>query len=283
MEFWYAYRVAKRLQIPFVLNVHDELDYNLKGHPHLTPALEKMAPVWQNADHRIVISEPMGQEYNRRYGWRPFEVITDGLKSVAPNPRPRDPRHLRVYMMGSVHMSYEPNFDVLLSALDELKTTGSFDEVRLTVRPGFTSPVNQRGIEVVEQPWGTQDDIDRDLEEADVLYLPLPFDAEYDSFVRYSLSTKLVTYLGTGLPILYHGPDHSAAHLLLSKHGAAAWAASQDPDEIMSAIHRIRQNRSEMVTRALSLAHSQFLLDDQKRRFWDLVPPVADTAVVSTA
>ena len=25
-------------------------------------------------------------------------------------------------------------------------------------------------------------------------------------FVRFSLSTKLVTYLGSGLPIIYHGP-----------------------------------------------------------------------------
>jgi glycosyltransferase involved in cell wall biosynthesis len=273
IEFWHAFRVAKRRKIPFILNVHDELDYNLKGHPHLGPALAKLGVVWRESDQNIVISNEMGEEYNRRYGQRPFTVITDGLDTIAPSPRPSIPTRLRVYMMGSVHLSYERNFDALLAALKTLHKNGNYEEVRLAVRPGFPFPIDTRGVDVIEKPWGTQSDVEKDLEEADLLYLPLPFQAAYDSFVRYSLSTKLVTYLGTGIPILYHGPEHSAAGHLLGEYEAAVRVSSLDANVIAESISVDRCPRTRIAENALALARSRFMLADQQQAFWSLVEP----------
>ena len=57
-------------------------------------------------------------------------------------------------------------------------------------------------------PFAKETELERDLSEADLLYLPLPSDAAHAPLVRFSLST-LVTYLGSGVPIFYHGPTRS--------------------------------------------------------------------------
>ena len=70
--------------------------------------------------------------------------------------------------------------------------------------------------------------IERDLENADLLYMPIPFGKEHENFARYSVSTKMVTYAGTGIPILYHGPTNSAAFGILGGNKAAISAAMED-------------------------------------------------------
>ena len=59
------------------------------------------------------------------------------------------------------------------------------------------------------------------MESADLLYMPMPFGEAHEKFARYSLSTKMVTYAGSGVPILYHGPATSAAFDLLKRNDAA--------------------------------------------------------------
>jgi hypothetical protein len=173
--------------------------------------------------------------------------------------------------MGSIHMSYEATFDVLFEALDQLRASNCFDTVTLTTRPGFPFPTENRGIAVDVRPWGDQADIARDLEEADLLYLPLPFEPQYEPFVRYSLSTKLVTYLGTGLPILYHGPAHAAAGRLLDRHDAAILAPTTDPARLAAQIVDGLDRRDMLVQQALRLGRTRFMLDDQRTRFWSML------------
>lgn len=271
IDFWYAFEVAQELDLPYILNVHDELSYNLRKHRILPLALDKLAHVWPRATERIVISEPMGKEYCRRYGDASYEIITDGLEDIAPEPRPRQPNSLRMYFMGLAHLSYESNFDALFETLAQLQATARYDTVSLTTRPGFSFSIEPRGVPVDERPWGTQEDIERDLETADVLYFPLPFEEKYAPFTRYSLSTKLVTYLGTGLPIFFHGPEQSAAGRLLHRNEAAAPATTLDPDQMMEAIQQLLAERSTIVNNALDLAQSRFQRKDQQRRFWSLI------------
>lgn len=271
MDFWYAFEVADELGLPYYLNVHDEMTYNLPHAAYLDQAMENLGVTWRRAAGRIVISEAMGKEYCRRYGDRSYEIITDGLKEIADGPRDRAENALRVYLMGSIHMSYQANFDVLFEALSRLQASNRFDTVTLTTRPGFPFSTKERDVPVDVRPWGTQDDINRDLKQADLLYLPLPFGAEYESFVRYSLSTKLVTYLGTGLPILYHGPEHAAAGRLLDRHGAAISANTVEAEHLAKHIANGLADRDTYVQNALRLGRSQFMLSDQRTRFWSLL------------
>jgi hypothetical protein len=82
----------------------------------------------------------------------------------------------------------------------------------------------------------------------------------------------MVTYVGSGLPILYHGPTTSAAFDLLSRHDAAIFLTSLDEREIAQSLGGLTSARRETVARnALELARRQFLLEDQTRKFWGAI------------
>ena len=143
-------------------------------------------------------------------------------------------KQLRVYFMGLFHLVYERNLQVFIEALELLSAQVDPGVARsITLRCGSIRPALRKQSRLVRVlPFGSEADVQTDFDSADWLYLPLPFSEEHRAFGAYSLSTKMVTYLGSGLPILYHGPAGTAAHNLLSKHRAAALITSLDPEEI---------------------------------------------------
>jgi hypothetical protein len=110
------------------------------------------------------------------------------------------------------------------------------------------------------------------MQQADLLYMPIPFGEEHANFARYSLSTKMITYAGSGVPILYHGPTTSAAYDLLNQHRAAVSITTLDPEEIARAFvtMSVRQ-RTDAAANALVLAEREFMLDDQAQKFWGTI------------
>ncbi len=266
-EFWHSFVVARRLGLGYALSVHDDLPYNLPNIPYLAWAMDRLGDVWREADARFVISEAMGEAYTQRYGARPYRVVTDGLTRVAHAPRVRPGGGLSVYLMGSIHISYEANFRALFKALGQMRRQGR--DARMVTRGGFPFETREGGVPLEVRPWGSEADVQADLDEADLLYLPLPFEARHASFVRYSLATKMVTYLGSGLPVVYHGPERAAAGRLLARHDAALLATDPGPGALVRALAAPEPDRQRVAGHALDLADRRFRLVDQRRTFWD--------------
>jgi len=122
-------------------------------------------------------------------------------------------------------------------------------------------------------PFGSDAELQRDFDTADLLYLPLPFGKRHRALGAYSLSTKMVTYTGTGIPILYHGPVGTAAHNLLSKHRAAALVAYEDAKEIARSLSELLQGEKgpTFAANALELAAASFVRNEQQEKFWDKI------------
>lgn len=272
LDFWYAFQVAQRLELPYFLNVHDDLAYGLQGRPELRQGMAVLRQVWRQAQGRIVIGAAMGQEYCRRYGDLPYEIVTDGVEIAATRPLDPRPENLRVYFMGSLHLSYRPNFEALYEALGVLRRRRPELTVTVTCR-GSAIPSQVPGVTVTVLPWMSEAEVARDMERADVLYLPLPFAREHELLCRFSLSTKMVSYLGSGRPILYHGPAYAAAGQLLLQHDAGVAAESLDPTQIANAVEGIAGRRETLVVNALALAQSHFSAADQRTRFWGMLLP----------
>jgi glycosyltransferase involved in cell wall biosynthesis len=281
IDFWHAFEVAQQLGLPYYLNVHDDLTYNLQGTGYyLSQALERLSYVWPRADGRIVISEPMGEEYCQRYGDYSYEVVTDGLSGElpsAPKSTPRD--RLHVYFMGALHLTYHPNFQAMFEALERVQASKHELDIAFSSR-GSALPEHDTSFATHNLPFATEEEIQRDFERVDMLYLPLPFGEEYESFWRYSLSTKLITYLGSGVPILYHGPKEAAACRLLSENDAAHCVHSLDPGEIVDTLLTSSASRERIAHNALDLGRNRFRREDQRRRFWQVVEPKRPEASV---
>ena len=265
-DFWMAFQAATAFGIPVTLAIHDDFSYNLQRSPRLAGALQKLEKAWQQAARRIVISEPMGRYYSERWGSHGYEVVTDSIESVVAGNGNVSENRLRVYFMGSLHLSYHANFGFLMKAL---RKCGEADgrNVKLTLRGGgFTVPEEGLATEVL--PWGDEATVAADMSQADLLYLPLPFDQKFEAFVRLSLSTKLVTYLASGVPILYHGPAHAAAAELLASHDAALLVTEPGVDPLLRALRSRSDDRRAVAEAAGNLARGQFQAAEVRRRFW---------------
>ena len=271
IDFAYAFEVARKLSLPYYLNVHDELSYNLLGHVELSDAEDQLAHIWRESTGRIVISEAMGEEYSRRYGDKPYTVVTDGLEKLPSDGRLIPPKSLHVYFMGMVHLSYRDTFSSFTLALDQFAKTHPDWVVSFVIRGGlpFPLPPVQFSIEIL--PWGTEKEVAKDFDRINFLYLPLPFGEAHQSFSRYSLSTKMVTYLGSGIPIFCHAPQDAAATQLLSNASAGIALTSLEVNLITEVLYAPDRPLEKIVKNALNLARSQFMLTDVQSRFWDVM------------
>jgi len=270
LDFVQGWRVAQRLGCKFFISVHDDLLETVGRHPFGHLALKQFPEIWRGADARFVISEQLGREYCLRFGERGYEVVTDGLVDIA-SPRARKPGRLNIYFMGMFHLSYEANLSALLQGVEAASAKYPDCEITVTMR----GAVFRRGFGAAAKvrilPFGTEADVQADLQEADLVYLPLPFRSSSANFVRYSLSTKMVTYLGCGLPILYHGPREAAACEVLSENGAALICDSLEPSRVSLCLGDIigkPEMAAHLVAGAATLARKQFVLSDQRARFW---------------
>jgi glycosyltransferase involved in cell wall biosynthesis len=268
LDFSHAFDVAEKLDVPFFLHVHDDFLYSARVRDRA--AVRAISRAWSGAAARFVISDQLGQEYRRRYGAADYVVITDGIERIASLPPSRVSGRLRVYFMGLFHLEYEPNLRVFTQALGELKMDVAMQLRCGSLRPGILGEANFIRVFPFAGEW----EIERDLREADLLYLPLPFDTAHRSFVRFSLSTKLVTYLGSGIPIFYHGPIQSAVGELLVKNGAAFICDSLEVMEAVRMLRRFIDNPAEgydVAARALALAREKFSLPQIREKFWSTI------------
>lgn len=271
LEFATVQAVACELALPFFISLHDDLAYTAPRHLPVEKREAAMSQAWREAAGRFVISEALGQEYCRRYGARDYQIVTDGLTGLTPPSTNSRPGTLRVYFMGLFHMVYERNLRALLEGIALFEREHPSIEVTVTMRCEHVRPQVLAGTkEVTILPFADEAQVQRDLQNADLLYMPLPFEAQDENFVRYSLSTKMVTYLGSGLPILYHGPQGSAAFDLLTKHNAALALTTLVPAEVAAVLTEATpETRATVAAHALDLAQREFMLADQVRKFWD--------------
>jgi hypothetical protein len=263
-------RVATQLGIPYFLSVHDDLEYTASGHLLLGSMLTAMGNAWHGAKDVFVISEEIGQEYSRRYGARDYQIVTDGLISVADAPQSRPAGSLRVYFMGAFHLYYGPNLRAILDALKIVRSQHTGWDISVTSRSqGICCPVRADDVPVKVLPFAPDENVvEEDMRSADLLYLPLPFEADAANFGRFSMSTKMVRYLGSGLPIFYHGPQDAAACKMLESHQAATICTTLDAEAIARQLIESEARRDAIVNNALQLARTRFMLADQQRRFW---------------
>jgi glycosyltransferase involved in cell wall biosynthesis len=273
LDFVEAHAVARELALPFFISMHDDLAYTAGSGARRERLEAAMRDAWCEASARFVISEALGREYCERYGARDYLVVTDGLNDLTPPRAGAESNQLRIYFMGLFHMVYERNLRALLDGLAIFEREHPSIRVRLTCRCEHIRPQvleGAKGVSVL--PFASEAQVRQDMESADLLYMPIPFGEAYEKFARYSLSTKMVTYAGSGVPILYHGPAASAAYDLLSKNNAAILLTTLEPAEIAAALFGLtRQKRMDIATNALALAQREFMLADQTRKFWEAI------------
>lgn len=223
--------------------------------------------LWELSERRLMISKEMGVEYQRLFGDKTFEVITDGVAGdEISSPKPVTGSPLTIYFAGLLHLDYLDLFRTLADAIDLLAAQGV--AIKLMLRgTQILDFLNDRSFAVeYRQDFVTDAAVKQELDAADILYLPIKFNLP--AFYLYSLSTKMVSYLGGSGAILYHGPKDSAAFNLLREFDAAKGCTSLEAAELKESILAVLAEAPVLSANAKGLAGSQFDLEKIQKRFW---------------
>ena len=226
--------------------------------------------LWNKAERRLVISKELGDEYQKLYGDREYELITDGVSTdEISEPTNIDPSKLiTIYFAGLLHIDYYPLFNILADALDSLSKKGY--KFKLIMRgTDSVSFLNNRLFETEYRSNFVSDkEIKQELDSASILYLPIKF--TLPDFYLYSLSTKMIGYLGASVTILYHGPADSAACKLLRNSKAAAICSSLNVNDMIEIMTQLVSDKNNYAANAKQVARTDFNFEVIQHRFWQL-------------
>jgi hypothetical protein len=228
---------------------------------------ENTAALWKRANRRLVISEELGEEYCRIFDRAEYELITDGVsEKEISEPLKETALPLAVYFAGLLHIEYIPLFKVLADALDLLTKQGY--QFKLILRATQQLPFLENRAFATDYRVMTLDEreLKRELDSSAILYLPIKFTRP--DFYLYSLSTKMVGYLGGAGAILYHGPHDSAACHLLTNTNAAISCSNLDAEKLAVDITKLIQNSNGISASAKKLAKQQFAMARMQKQFW---------------
>jgi len=223
--------------------------------------------LWIRADRRLVISKELGDLYNNIFGQKNYETITDGIKfHDISEAKCVNKQEIIVYFAGLMHYDYYPLVKVLADALDVLSDNNlcfklvlrGVSELKILNNRNFT--IEYRNDFISDQ------EIAIEMNSASILYLPIKF--SIPEFYLYSLSTKMISYLGASGTILYHGPRESAAAKLLEKANAAVICQSLEVDDMFVALNEILSNDNKYSKNAKQLVKNDFNLEIIQNRFW---------------
>lgn len=226
--------------------------------------------LWQQADRRLMISDELGLEYQRLFGKKEYELITDGVLE-AEISAPKTMRHspIRIYFAGLLHNDYHPLFEALADAIELLNKDKISCELILRGTQELAFLSNRSFKTQYLKNFVSDEDIKREMDDADILYLPMKFNLS--DFYLYSLSTKMVSYLGASGSILYHGPEDSAACNLLKSYKASENCSSCDAVELKATIISLLDKHLLISTNAKKLAREKFDLLNLQGQFWNQI------------
>ncbi|MGZ9735362.1 hypothetical protein [Flavobacterium sp. GNP002] len=247
--------------------IKKQLWTSFHDHYSLCSSYKDTQQLWNRSDRRLMISVELGEEYQRLFGNKNFELITDGVSyEEISSPKVINQNQISIYFAGLLHIDYYPLFKVLSDALDILVNEGYSFKLILRGTQEINFLKGRKFVIDYRSDFISDEEIKKELDMADILYLPIKF--SLPDFYLYSLSTKMIGYLGGSGKILYHGPSDSAACRLLQKNNAAISCESLDESEMVIKLKEIIDSDLKLGYNAKELAKSNFELTGIQQSFW---------------
>jgi glycosyltransferase involved in cell wall biosynthesis len=203
----------------------------------------------QRADLALSISEAMSREYEQRYGM-PFLAFHNpiDLERWQTDARSCWDRKgtFRVVYAGRVGRG------TYRSVLDVARAVSSLAKAETDIRFSLHTNTPVSDAPVIEEvralphcevaPPFAHSEASRFLSEADLLVMPLDFEADHYQYIRLSMPTKFSEYMASGTPVLVYSPADSAL---------AAYARSQQCAMVVS------EQKQEVLQRAIMDLYAQ--------------------------
>jgi hypothetical protein len=198
----------------------------------LRRTFRKYERVLRRAAALAVTSEGMEERYRRQFG-RSSVILRQHVEPHKP-PRTgsrREGTEWLLYVGGSIYATRE--FETFLSALDLCDWTlhGRSVRLRWLGSGGVVRATGPRSIEFLG--WRPLPEALELASDCDLGYVPYWFDPGRALEAECCFPSKMISYLGVGLPPFFHGPGDAGPALFLRKFNAGYVCAEQTPEAVL--------------------------------------------------
>jgi hypothetical protein len=232
-------RVRSNLPCGFHLSVHDDPAISAQlGGTRFTPYDQRcFESLVINARSMDCISERMRTMYATRYG-RESIVVTRGFDEPVLNADGDAPinEHAEIGIVlagwGDCPAPWPGDF---LAAIRSGRKLRNYQVYALDPRVPEEPHVHR-------MPRLSEAEFDTFMRSKTIGYACDPITPTGRKFAATSFSTKVVTYIGYGLPFVYHGPEDSTVGDLVKNYKCGVIVESHDPDRILQAFESLVRN-----------------------------------------
>ncbi|WP_458425195.1 glycosyltransferase family protein [Methylorubrum extorquens] len=257
-------RIARRLGVPLKTQIWDPLSWwhQAWGVDRVNRLLDnyEWAKTLQSSKIVASASPAMSRYITNKYGTPSFPIIA----AVDPSSAFRAATNFvseGTFVIGMAGQFYAS--DSWLALCTALQSCGWMVAGRKVVLKimGEASPPNSIPEDNYEYlGWLEQSDVIKVLaSDCDICYCPYPFAANMEEVSRLSFPSKIVIYLASGRPILFHGPDYSSPSPYIIDNNVGVCCDSLSPDKIVSAVNEFLDQAA--YSKFASSAHIAFMRD----------------------
>ncbi len=240
-----AEKVAKKLGVPLVCTVWDDPEgwFSDGGYDRVSRMLlrSRFVSALRAARNVSTAGESMQQAYSREYGISSV-ILRHGFErgiSDSNSERPRD----RI-IVGFVGNAYARNtWNAFLSAIADLNHSNELAQIALRVF-GTQFPYSHPGINIELRGWQPVEQTLRGISDSDFCYLPYWFEANKRRHVELSFPNKFETYLASGRPVFFHGPEYAGIAKTIKEFEVGICIHTVAKDEIISGLKRIIKDQA---------------------------------------
>jgi glycosyltransferase involved in cell wall biosynthesis len=272
-----ALAVADGLNVPLHAQVWDPFSWwaeaNHLDHRTVSQTQDLFDETIRRSAAVATASLPMARFYRDRFGVKAVPVISSYPRAIARAPvaGPRAGEPIVIGMAGQFYAARE--WSQLLAALQAVNWTVGGCPVNI-VAMGPKRPPSMPAAHVSFLGWKSQEEAIGLLAGCDFLYCPYPFDPSMEEVARLSFPSKLVLYLASGRPVIFHGPAYSSAADYIAGKGCGVLATSLSADSILPEIERLmgaRELYADMASKAQAAFLEDFTLESMARSFDDFI------------
>ncbi len=259
-----AWRMAQKFKIPLVTSFNDWFDYGgLLPHPFYHKIIEaRFRRLYQKSDLAFCTCEGMKEALGKHRNVHVLYPI--GAKAMDANSSFHAPREnggkFVVVFAGNLGNWYGPMLENLATAAIE---AGVALEFRFYGSgSSWSREFDERAkAEKIFRGHLAFDELRKQMEEADVLLLPMGFEKSCEFAERTSFKTKFLDYLTFRKPIVVWGPEYCSAVRFAREFDSAEVCLDSNPEYVLSKILSLSRNvqrQAELVANAEKMYQERF-------------------------
>jgi len=285
-------RLHKALELPVVIHIMDDWPSTISDRYFLRWIWKRvidreLKKLFRSAKVLLSISEPMSEEYRRRYGlpFTPFHNPID-LQSWIPYRKTEyalNKQNVSVLYSGRIGIGISESLLDVAEAITSINQKGG-RSVNLYIQTTSLDHdiINSlKGYSCVKvNPVVEYEQIPRIFSQADILLLANDFDANAVRFLKLSMPTKASEYMISGTPILVYSAEDTAVTSFFKENNCGLCVMHKNKDELVNAILTLINDtkyRQEIGNNAVRIALERFDATRVREEFRKTMLKAAET------